>query len=359
MRLAKDDLLQYSRRKQGTNVQQGTNVPMSQPLNPSPVHPVNSSSGNDPDEASQLKKYLAKEFEIKDLGRLKYFLGIEVARSPTGIFISQRKYILDLLKEIGMLGCKPTNTPIEASQKLMAGVGRKVDKERYQRLVGRLIYLTHMRPDVTYAVSIVSQFMHDPRTSHMEVVYRILRYFKSSPRKGLLFARNGYLKIDGHLKIEAYTDADWAGSIDDRRSTMGYYKFIGGNLVIWRSKKQTIVSRSIAEAEYRAMASGVCEVLWLRGIMHELGLMQKNPILLYCDSKVAINIAHNLVQHDRTKHIEVARHFIKEKLLNVDICIPFVRFEDQLADVLTKGLSSRVFESIISKMSMSNIYASS
>jgi len=201
-------------------------------------------TGNDPLNISQLKKNLSKEFEVKDLGQLRYFLGIEIARSPKGIVLSQRKYVLDLLHETGMLGCRPASSPIEQNHKICAQNGDPVDKERYQRLVGRLIYLCHTRPDITYAVSIVSRYMHDPRSGHLDAVYRILRYLKSCPGKGLWFKRNG------HLDVEGYCDADWASCLDDRRSTSGYCVFVGGNLVSWRSKKQSVVSRSTAEAEF-------------------------------------------------------------------------------------------------------------
>jgi hypothetical protein len=132
-------------------------------------------------------------FEIKDLASLKYFLSIEVARSKHGIFISQRKYVLDLLKEIGMLGCKATDNPVEVNVKLGEdSESPLVDKGKYQRLVGQLIYLSHTRPDIAYDVSVVSQFMHSPQEPHMETVYRILRYLKSSPGKGLLFSRQSF-----------------------------------------------------------------------------------------------------------------------------------------------------------------------
>ncbi|XP_028094408.1 uncharacterized protein LOC114294442 [Camellia sinensis] len=149
---------------------------------------------------------LDKEFEIKDLGSLRYFLGIEVARSDKGIFLSQQKYILNLLEKTGMLGCRPADSPIKANQHLCSGVGD---------FVGRLIYLFQTRPDIAYAVGIVSQFMREPCAPHLDIVYRILRYLKSAPRKEILFSNHG------HLRLEAFTDADWAGSIDDRRSTSG------------------------------------------------------------------------------------------------------------------------------------------
>lgn len=229
-------------------------------------------TGNDDKEKRELKKCLVKEFEIKDLGRLKYFLGIEVSYSRQGIFVSQQKYVTDLLKEAGKLGCKPAATPIEPNQKL--GEAKEepvVDREMYQRLVGKLIYLAHTRPDIAYSVSMISQFMHDPRESHLQAAYRVLHYLKGSPGKGVLFKRNQ------KLKLEAYTDADYAGSTVDRRSTSGYCTFLGGNLVIWRSKKQNVVARSSAESEFRAMAQGICELLWLKIILEDLKIRWEGP----------------------------------------------------------------------------------
>lgn len=152
-----------------------------------------------------------------------------------------------------MLGSKPVDTPLDANVKIQAKEGEPVDRERYQRLVGKLIYLSHTRPDIAYAVSLVSQYMHYPYTSHMDAVIRILRYLKQAPGKGILFQRHN------HFKIDAFT---WAISLDDRRSTSGYCSFVGGNLVTWRSKKQNVVVRSSAEAEFRA---------WLKGYVNYYG----------------------------------------------------------------------------------------
>jgi len=152
----------------------------------------------------------------------------------------------------------------------------------------------------------------------MEAVYHILCYLKSSLGKGLLFSQHD------HLKIKAYTNADWAGLIMDRRSTLGYCTFMGGNLVTWQSKKQSVVDKSSAEAEFRAMAQGACETLWLKILLTELGFDSKDSMRLYCDNKAAISIAHNPVQHDQTKHVEIDRHFIKEKLREGIICTPYV-----------------------------------
>jgi hypothetical protein len=207
---------------------------------------------------------LGEAFEVKDLGRLKYFLDIEVARSKKGIALSQRKYILDLLSDMGMMGCRAASTPIDQNHRVVAQCGEPVDKETYQKLVGRLLYLCHTRPDIAYSMSVVSRYMHDPRSGHMEAVHRILRYLKGTPGKGLMFKSNRHLDVDG------YSDADWANCLDDRRSTSGYCVFVGGNLVSWRSKKQSVVSRSTAEAEYRAMSQGLSEMLWVRNLLSEL-----------------------------------------------------------------------------------------
>ncbi|RVX03773.1 Retrovirus-related Pol polyprotein from transposon RE1 [Vitis vinifera] len=186
-------------------------------------------------------------------------------------------------KETGMLGCQPGHTPIEEGLKLCVLPNQvSTDKGRYQRLVGRLMYLAHTRPDLAYALSAVSQYMHNPGEQHMNAVMRILRYLKNAPGKGILFAKN----------------------VDHQ----------SGNLVTWKSKKQNVVARSSAEEEFKGMALGLCEALWLRLLLQDLGYLSRQPIRLFCDNKATCDITHNPVQHDRTKHVKVDRFFIKEKL---------------------------------------------
>ncbi|KAA0066521.1 Retrovirus-related Pol polyprotein from transposon TNT 1-94 [Cucumis melo var. makuwa] len=256
---------------------------------------------DDQTEISQLKQRMGDEFEIKDLGNLKYFLGMEVARSKEGIPVSQRKYTLDLLTEIGMLGCRPADTSIEFNCKLGNSDDQvPVDKEQYQRLVGKLIYLSHTRPDISFAVSVVSQFMQAPYKKHMEAVNRILRYLKNTP--------------------------------------------------------EAVVARSSAEAEYRAMSLGICEEIWLQKVLSDLHQECETPLKLFCDNKAATSIANNPIQHDRTKHVEIDRHFIKERLDGGSICILYIPSSQQIADVLTKGLLRPHFDLCVSKLGLIDIY---
>ncbi|XP_016719155.1 uncharacterized mitochondrial protein AtMg00810-like [Gossypium hirsutum] len=192
-------------------------------------------TGDDSSKIESLKEFLSAEFELKDLGNLKYFLVMEVARSKIGISISQRNYILDLLSEVGMLGCKPAKTPMEFNLKLGTDEdGKEVDRGRYQHLVGKLIYLSHTRPDITFGVSVISQYMHAPREKHLEATYKILRYLKGTPGKGLHF------KKTASRIVEIYTDADWAGSVNERHSTGGYCSYVWGNIMTWRSKNSLL-----------------------------------------------------------------------------------------------------------------------
>lgn len=282
---------------------------------------------------------------------MKYFLGMEIARSKKGIYISQRKYVLDLLKETGMLGCRPSDTPIQ-TYKIddEADLGKVVDIGRYQRIVGKLIYLSHTRPDIAYAVSVVSQHSHDPKQKHLNEVYRLLRYLKGSSGRGLLFRKSD------QRSIEIFTDADWAGDKEDRKSTSGYCTFVWGNLVTWRSKKQSVVARSSAEAEFRAIALGICEGIWLKRVLEEIGVHSILPVKMYCDNMAAINISHNPVQHDRTKHVEIDRHFIRENIDNGIVSLTYIPSREQTADVLTKGLAKDKFKHFVGKLDMMDIY---
>ncbi|KAK9059484.1 hypothetical protein SSX86_020186 [Deinandra increscens subsp. villosa] len=325
-------------------------------------------TGDDETGISKLKQFLQSQFQISDLGRLRYFLGIEVSRSPQGILLSQRKYVLDMLSECGLLGCKPVDSPMLPTGKLLPEDGSPMkDPERYRRLVGKLNYLTVTRPDISFAVSVLSQFMATPYTGHWNAALRVLRYLKNSPGLGILYSDQGHCRVgafteEGDGRISGFSDADWAGCPISRRSTTGYCVFVGGNLVSWKSKKQHTVSRSSAESEYRAMADVTSEMIWVRRLLKELGVISDGLMRLYCDNQSAIHIAKNQVFHERTKHIEVDCHLIRDRVVGTKVDPPsiqpiHIKAEFQLADILTKPLRKTQIDFICNKLGMINIYA--
>ncbi|KAM7469434.1 hypothetical protein LguiA_007617 [Lonicera macranthoides] len=299
-------------------------------------------TGNDHQSIEETKKFLHSKFRIKDLGQLKYFLGIEVSSSKNGIFISQRKYALEIIKDAGLLGAAPIDTPMEKGLKLSDKGELLKDPGRYRRLIGRLIYLTVSRPDITYAVHVLSRFMHQPTKVHMETALKVVRYLKNAPGQGLLFSSNN------DFKIRAYCDSDWAGCPLTRRSTTGYCVFLGPSLISWKSKRQKTVSLSSAEAEYRAMTGTCCELTWLRYLLKDLGVVHHEPATLYCDNKAALHIAANPVFHERTRHIEMDCHSIITKHIDSG---------HQLADVLTKALGKENFIPMIRKLGLHDIHS--
>ncbi|CAH9120172.1 unnamed protein product [Cuscuta epithymum] len=314
--------------------------------------PIALRKGSDDQGIALLKQHLFSKFQTKDLGKLRYFLGIEVAQSQDGIALSQRKYALDILEETGLLDCRPVDTPMDPNVKLVSEQGDLLpNKEKYRRLIGKLNYLTITRPDISFAVSVLSQFLDKPCTGHWDAAIRVLRYIKKTPGQGLLFEDRG------HRDIVGYCDADWAGCLMDRRSTSGYCILIGGNLISWKSKKQDVVARSSAEAEYRAMALVTCEILWLKHLLQELKYGNTKPAQLMCDNQAAMHIASNPVYHERTKHIEVDCHFIREKITSGHIITKYVNTTGQLADILTKSLRGPRVEYICNKLGTYDLYA--
>ncbi|EOY26809.1 Cysteine-rich RLK (RECEPTOR-like protein kinase) 8 [Theobroma cacao] len=305
--------------------------------------------------ADAMKLFLSSHFKLKDLGTVKYFLGLEIARSPKGISISQRKYTLDLLEEHGLLGAKPVSTPIDYNQKLVKAQDEEklINSIDYRQLVKKLLYLTFSRPDIAYAVQVLSQFMDKPSLEHMNAAHRVLKYLKGSLGQGIL------MKSESNLMIVGYCDSDWAGCPNSRKSITRYNMFIGNSLVTWKFKKQSVVSRSSEEAKYRAMASASCEIIWLKHLLADFGIEHKVAVVLYSDSQSTIHISKNPVFHERTKHIEMDCHFIREKVIEGTIKPIYISTDLQLADLFTKALQPRQFHNLLNKMNVHNIHISS
>ncbi|CAL5369179.1 unnamed protein product [Camellia sinensis] len=276
-------------------------------------------TGSDSSTIEEVKHQLFQEFEMKDLGSLRYFLGIEVATSPTGYLLSQTKYVHDILSRVNLTDDKIVDTPIELHAKFSASDGFPLeDPTLYRELVGCLIYLTVTRPDFSYAVHILSQFVSAPCSTHWAALLRTLRYLRDTLLQCLL------LSASSNLTLRAYADADWAGDVSARKSTSGLCVFLGDSIISWKSKKQSVVARSTAEAEYRAMIHATSEIVWLRWLLSDMSVSLSAPTPLYCDNQSAVQIAHNSVFHERTKHVEIDCHFVRQHLQAGTLTLPFV-----------------------------------
>ncbi|XP_061336428.1 uncharacterized mitochondrial protein AtMg00810-like [Gastrolobium bilobum] len=300
-------------------------------------------------EIQRVEDYLHDHFRIKDLGKLRYFLGLEIARSKSGILLNQRKYALELLTDAGLLAAKHVPTPIvPVSSTTQAQSPLLLDPTVYRRLIGRILYLTTTRPDIAYVVHHLSQFVPSPCAHHLTAAHRVLRYLKNAPANGVFYPSHG------SFSIRAFADFDWASCPLTRKSVTGFCVFIGDSLVSWRSKKQTTISRSSSEAEYRALASLSCELQWFQYLFQDLGLSW-HTASVYCDNQSAIYLDHNATFHECSKHIDIDCHVTRDKIRSGLVRLLPVSSAHQIADVFTKPLHSSTFISGISKLGLVNI----
>jgi len=280
---------------------------------------------------------LTSKFDLIDLGSLHYFLGIQITWIAAGLFLSQSKYVEDLLAKSEMSEARLCDTPCLPYHRLLKDDGEPYpNPQLYISLVGALQYLTFTTPDIAFFVHQVCQFMQHPMMSHFTAVKRILRYLKGTLKFGLSYTR-------GDLQLKAFSDVDWAGDSNDRRSTTSLVVFLGNNPISWSSKKQQTVSRSSIEAEYRALSFTSAELDWIKQLLAFLHISLHGMPVLFCDNLSVIALSFNPVQHQKTKHIEVDVHFVRVRVSHQQLSVQFVSFQEQFADILTKGLSAPLF----------------
>ena len=289
----------------------------------------------------QTKDALNKRFEMKDLGKLRFCLGIEIVWNNDGSCnLQQRQYLLDVLERFKMTDCKPVSTPLQLGVKLSKSMCATSKKDRddmadvpYRSAVGSLIYLvTGTRPDIAVAVGEVSKYLENPGRLHWAAVKRILRYLKGTIEMSLR------LKPES-TEVTGFCDADWAGDIDTRRSTTGYIFKFGGSPICWKSKRQPTVALSTAEAEYMSLAHAAQTAIWLRRFLNDIGIVQKSATKIFEDNQGCIAMAKNPVNHERTKHIDIKYHFVRELVTSGVIEISYLETEEMEADILTKGMT--------------------
>ncbi|KAF1318445.1 Integrase catalytic core protein, partial [Globisporangium splendens] len=301
------------------------------------------------------KRALCKRFEMTDMGELKYCLGMEIKRDAVSgaVSIRQTKFAQSILCKFGMSDSKPVKSPQDASLKLVKNMcegGCKHDETMknvpYRSAVGCLMYLmVATRPDLAAAVGVLSQFASDPCPTHWQALKRVLRYLNGTQTHGITFSANTSGELIG------YSDADWAGDIDSRRSTSGYAFILNGGCISWRSKKQRSVALSSTEAEYMALSEATQEAVWLKGILCELGEHSSDrPVKIFEDNQGSIALAKNPEFHKRTKHIDIRYHFVRGKVEDDQVVLEYCPTEDMLADMMTKAIGTNQFGALRSKL---------
>lgn len=303
--------------------------------------------GTDSGLVTSLLGKLVGAFKIRDLGSPRFFLGIEMVSLNGSMVLSQRRYMTDLLRRAGMSGCKPLATlvPVTCSG-ASDGSEPYSNPTQYRSLAGALQYLTVTRPDLSFAVNRLCQFMHSPTVGHWSMLKRVLRYVQDTLHYDLRIVKSD------STTLHAFSDSDWAGCPIDQKSTSGFAVFLGANLVSWACRKQRTVARSSTEAEYKGLADVADEVTWVVSLLRELGLPPDTPPRLWCDNLGATYLCSNPVFHARTKHVEIDYHFVRDKVASGEFQVHFISTKDQLADVFTKPLSAPRFSFLRDKLNV-------
>jgi hypothetical protein len=294
----------------------------------------------------EFSRIMIQKFEMSMMGELKYFLGFQIKQLQEGTFISQTKYIQDILKKFVMKNGKPIKTPMGTNGHLDLDTGGKsVDQKVYQSMIGSLLYLCASRPDIMLSICMCARFQANPKEVYLRAVKRIMRYLVYTPKFGLWYPKGSTFDLIG------FFDADYAGCKIDRKSTSGTCQFLGRSLVSLASKKQNFVALSTAEAEYIVAGHCCAQLLWMRQTLRDYGYkLSKVPLL--CDNESAIRMADNLVEHSCTKHIDIQYHFLRDHQQKGDIKIAYVSTHNQLADIFTKPLDEKTISKLRNELTI-------
>ena len=304
--------------------------------------------GNDKEIIQDLKTQLFSKFDMKDLGAANYILGMEIKRdrAKRKLWLNQRKYVETILQRFNMQDSKPVNVLIVVGTKLSVEQCPKTQEEEedmshvpYASAVGSLMYaMVCTRPDIAHVVGVLSRFMSNPGKEHWTAVKRVFRYLRGTSNYGLCY--QGRPGLERMLDIRGFVDADWAGDLDQRRSTSGYVFSLFGGAVSWMSKRQSVVALSTTEAEYIAATHASKEAVWLQRLCSSMGLVQQ-AIRIDCDSQSAIFLAKNPAYHSKTKHIDVQYHFVRDMVEAKRVLLVKVDTLKNVADALTKSVSTQ------------------
>ena len=310
-------------------------------------------AGENSSTIATIKQRLSERFEMKDLGIARKFLGMEIEHGKDGsIKIHQNQYIQQLLERHGMAGCNPVTTPLDTSVKLTSIMDNEApaDPTEYASIVGGLTFAAYVtRPDIACAVGQLAQFLNKPSSTHMHAAKRVLRYLAGTSTLGIMYR-------PPPLRLQGYSDANWAGDMDTRRSTTGYVVMLNNGAIAWKSRRQPTVALSTMESEYMALTDATKELKWIKTLIAELGYANgksTDPTDLFSDNQGAIALAKNPVSHSRAKHIDIRHHFIREAIQDRIIWVQYIPTAEMTADSLTKALGREKHQKCTLRMGMS------
>ena len=300
-------------------------------------------------EMRSVKDSLKLQFKMKDVGELHFYVGVCIVQDVKNkqVFLHQGHYIEKMVENFGQTEAKLVSTPADLNVKLQKedGFSRPVDVTSYQSIVGSLLYAAIATcPDIAQAVGVVSKFCASPTQNHLIATKRILRYLKATAYLGFSYKKCANGNLIG------YSDADWAGDMDDHHSTSGNVFFLACGAVSWLSKRQATIALLTTEAEYVALCMATQEAIWLRRLLADIGEPPEGPSEIYEDNQGAISMAKNPVGHARTKHIDIHYHFIRERVQDSVIALKYIDTEEMIADILMKPLPKHRFEKLVAKL---------